>query len=197
VRLTLSSPASLGPALPRCHALPADSGVPVGASGQPGAAAPAGFHALWRSAAVGAGDRAAGAARAAAECVLTYGVLHDAGLVVTATAPRAAVGVTLVQAIGIGRLRLLAPCRIVAVEESPERSGFTYATLPGHPEQGEETFMITRADDGTVWATVSSLSRPAALAARIGAPLAARAQRAVVGRYLAAIARAADAAVHR
>ncbi|NEC24389.1 DUF1990 family protein, partial [Streptomyces parvus] len=51
------------------------------------------------------------------------------------------------------------------------RTGFGYGTLTGHPERGEECFVVDLADDGTVWFTVLAFSRPASWYARIAGPL--------------------------
>jgi uncharacterized protein (UPF0548 family) len=51
-----------------------------------------------------------------------------------------------------------AVCRIVAVIDEPERFGFAYGTLPVHPEQGEEAFIVTRAS-GTTTFSVEAVSR--------------------------------------
>lgn len=39
------------------------------------------------------------------------------------------------------------PCRIVYLLDEPNRFGFAYGTLPGHVEQGEELFLVTRDPD--------------------------------------------------
>ena len=33
-------------------------------------------------------------------------------------------------------------CRVVAIVDEPDRFGFAYGTLPVHPEQGEESFLV-------------------------------------------------------
>ncbi|HEV8560641.1 MAG TPA: DUF1990 family protein [Actinophytocola sp.] len=43
-----------------------------------------------------------------------------------------------------------APGRVVHVVEEEHRRGFAYGTLPGHPECGEEAFLLERHADGTV-----------------------------------------------
>ena len=35
-----------------------------------------------------------------------------------------------------------APCRVVYVVDEPDRRGFAYGTLTGHPESGEELFTV-------------------------------------------------------
>ena len=58
----------------------------------------------------------------------------------------------------------LNPCRVLEVSGGLEelRYGFSYGTLPGHAEQGEESFQIEHASDGTVWFEIRAVSRPSA-----------------------------------
>jgi uncharacterized protein (UPF0548 family) len=58
-------------------------------------------------------------------------------------------------------LRIKAPCRVIYTIDEPNRKGFAYGTLPGHPECGEEAFIVDQTDDGSVWLTIRSFSRPA------------------------------------
>lgn len=58
-------------------------------------------------------------------------------------------------------IRVHAPARVVYVVDEPARRGFAYGTLPGHPEDGEEAFVVERADDGGVWIVIRAFSRPA------------------------------------
>jgi len=53
------------------------------------------------------------------------------------------------------------PARVVYVIDEPDRKGFAYGTLPGHPERGEESFVVERRPDESVWLTIRSFSRPA------------------------------------
>ncbi len=123
----------------------------------------------------------------ATEVLMTWGMHRAAGLRVAPTAPRAAVGVEVVLGWGAGPLRLAAPCRVVAVADAPDRRGFTYGTLPGHPACGEERFAVLLGADGTVTAEITAFSRPATWYARLGAPVSRQVQRAVTRRYLAAL----------
>jgi hypothetical protein len=50
-------------------------------------------------------------------------------------------------------------------------TGFTYRTLRGHPELGQETFAVAKAPDGTVSVSLRSWSRAGTVPARIFAPL--------------------------
>lgn len=66
-------------------------------------------------------------------------------------------------------------CRIIYVvdeEESIQRCGFAYGTLPDHAATGEERFLIewNQADD-SVWYDILSFSRPRHILARLGHPL--------------------------
>jgi uncharacterized protein (UPF0548 family) len=80
-----------------------------------------------------------------------------------------------------------APCRVVYVRDEPGRFDFAYATLPGHPEQGEAYFSVIRLADGEVVFRVASFSRPVDRLARLARPLSRRIQRRVTLRYLMAI----------
>jgi uncharacterized protein (UPF0548 family) len=62
--------------------------------------------------------------------------------------------------IPFGPLRVRSPVRVVYVIDTPSRKGFGYGTLPGHPESGEEAWILSRQDDGSVWLTIRAFSRP-------------------------------------
>ncbi|MCU1637637.1 MAG: hypothetical protein JWL94_284 [Microbacteriaceae bacterium] len=53
-----------------------------------------------------------------------------------------------------------APVRVVYVIDEPNRKGFAYGTLAGHPQTGEESFVVEKTEDGSVWLTVAAFSRP-------------------------------------
>ena len=78
-------------------------------------------------------------------------------------------------------------CRVVAVDDQADRYGFTYGTLPVHPEQGEESFTIVMAPDGAVAAEIIAVSRSRHPLARAFPPIARRLQRIATTRYLDAI----------
>jgi len=63
----------------------------------------------------------------------------------------------------------IATARVVHVIENAETIGFAYGTLPSHPEEGEELFLVRRRD-GRVSFEVSAFSRPRDPLARLGAP---------------------------
>lgn len=79
------------------------------------------------------------------------------------------------------------PVEVVAVVDTPERVGFSYRTLPGHPVHGEEAFIVHR-DGDEVRLTIRSLTRPAPHQPwRALFPLLLVAQRVVRPRYLRAL----------
>jgi uncharacterized protein (UPF0548 family) len=108
--------------------------------------------------------------RRAGEAVLTWRMHRAAGVRIEPSAPRAAPGVTLRAGLGVGRLRLWVPCEVVWAVDSDEQIGFGYGTLPGHPECGEEAFVVERDADGSVGFTVRAFIRPARWYTRAGGP---------------------------
>ena len=114
-------------------------------------------------------------------------VHRRAGLHVAASSDPLEPDAVVVLGIGFGWLAVHAPCRVVRVVTEPRRTGFAYGTLPGHPECGEEAFVLERRDDGSVTFTISAFSRPASTLARLAGPLARRVQDAVTARYLRAL----------
>lgn len=89
---------------------------------------------------------------------------------------------------GVGPLRLGAWCRVVYVVDEPDRRGFAYGTLDGHPISGEEAFLVERRPDGTVVGHIVAVSRPGRWFTRLGAPALPLAQRWMMRRYLDALA---------
>jgi uncharacterized protein (UPF0548 family) len=82
------------------------------------------------------------------------------------------------------------PCRVLYVEEDPERFAFAYGTLPGHPERGEVRFAVERDAAGDVAFRIVSFSRTVDPLARLALPVTRRIQKRVTGRYLDAVAAA-------
>ena len=62
--------------------------------------------------------------------------------------------------LGLNKLHFTIPVRVVYVIDEPNRKGFGYGTLEGHPESGEEAWVIDRTEDGAVWLTIRAFSRP-------------------------------------
>jgi uncharacterized protein (UPF0548 family) len=112
---------------------------------------------------------------------------RNAGITIT-DPPPIVEGETVSLAIPVGPLSVTATARIVDVVDEPDRYGFTYATLPHHPSDGEESFIVSRCADGTTMFTVTAVWRGATLAARVLPPLTRFLQRRAIGRYLEGIA---------
>jgi uncharacterized protein (UPF0548 family) len=74
----------------------------------------------------------------------------------------------------------------VYVLDEPNRFGFAYGTLAGHPERGEESFVVSLASDRVTFDVVA-FSRPASALARFGAPVARAVQTRVTRRYLSGL----------
>ncbi len=102
----------------------------------------------------------------------------------------AILGATVLVAVPFGPVTLAALDRIVAVVDEPDRWGYAYGTLPGHPERGEEAFLVTRRPDGEVVMRVMARSRPAVPGGRLLVPVTVPIQRRYAHRYLAATAEA-------
>lgn len=146
---------------------------------------PAGYSHVMRSATLGRGSDLL---REAAEGLLTWQLHRRAGVRVVPSAARIADGVVANLLIGVGPLAVTAPVRVVYVVDEPMRRGFAYGTLPGHPESGEEAFVLEHLADDRVVLTITAFSRHATTLARLGGPAAAVVQRLVTGRYLRALA---------
>jgi uncharacterized protein (UPF0548 family) len=81
------------------------------------------------------------------------------------------------------------PVRVVYVVDEPLRKGFGYGTLPGHPERGEESFVVEYREDDSVWLTIRAFSRPASWVFWAGYPLVRLMQRLYTDRYERALTR--------
>lgn len=112
---------------------------------------------------------------------------RGAGFVVEPARPPAE-GATVAVAAPLGPLTAAAVCRIVSVVDEADRYGFAYGTLPGHPECGEEAFVVERAGEGRALFRIIAFSRPAELLARIGGPVTRALQQRATRRYLRALA---------
>jgi len=145
---------------------------------------PDGYHHLTRRVLIGYGHRLF---TDAGDAVRRWQVQVRAGLRVSASAPAATPGAVVVLGLGIGPVRVQAPCRVVYAVDEPGRRAFAYGTLPGHPESGEEAFVVEHHDDDSVSFTVTAFSRPATRLARAAGPLGRIAQRRITARYLRSV----------
>lgn len=84
------------------------------------------------------------------------------------------------------------PARVVYVVDEPLRKGFAYGTLPGHPERGEEAFIVEYRDDESVWLTIRAFSRPASWLFWLGYPVVRLMQEIYTSRYERALSQPID-----
>ena len=124
--------------------------------------------------------------RTIGDAILRYEMHRGAGLTVRASTASARVGTVMIcSAWFLGPIRI--PCRVVYVVDEPDRVGFAYGTLPGHPESGEELFAVELRADGSVVATICAFSRPGRWYTRLGGPIARAVQSLMTRRYLDAV----------
>lgn len=144
---------------------------------------PTGYHLVRRREVVGHGrvhyERAT-------EKLMTWRMHVDSGLRAKVSSPRVGPDEVLVARLGLGRLSLRLPCRVVYVVDEKDRHGFGYGTLPGHPESGEESFVVALEGD-EVTLTVTAFARPGRLLTRLGGPLSRWMQSRALGRYTEAL----------
>ncbi|MBR7829168.1 DUF1990 domain-containing protein [Actinospica sp. MGRD01-02] len=126
----------------------------VGATRE-GGALPEGYNHLRRRMRIGSGARAFELAGAA---VVEWRMHSGMHVRPRADRPRAEPGTRVTLFLGIGRLSLTAPCEVVWTVDEPRRRGFAYGTLPGHPECGEESFVVDWAEDDSVWLSITAFS---------------------------------------
>jgi uncharacterized protein (UPF0548 family) len=74
--------------------------------------------------------------------------------------PLLAPGDTALLVLPVGPFRIKAPVRVVYVVDEPKRKGFAYGTLAGHPEDGEEAFIVEMREDDSVWLLIRAFSKP-------------------------------------
>jgi uncharacterized protein (UPF0548 family) len=132
-----------------------------------------------------------GAFERATDGLRSWQAHSGAGVAVYPHAAPLEAGVDVVVVARVGLVHAMAPCRVVYVVDERDRFGFAYGTLPGHPERGEEAFVVERAADRVTFSIVA-FSRPVSLAARAGRPVARAVQRRVTCAYLDALHRYAS-----
>ncbi len=123
----------------------------------------------------------------AGQALMSWQVQARSGLRVWTSSRRVEPGEVVVLRLGLGAAAVRIPCRVVGVVDEPDRQGFSYGSLPGHPVSGEESFLLVRGADGVLTFTVSAVSRPASPLARLGGPLSGWVQRWMTTRYLRAL----------
>lgn len=118
--------------------------------------------------------------------VMRWGVKTRSGFSVTPATPATAGMRPVITAHPLG-VSIREPVEVVDVVQTPERVGFAYRTLPGHPVSGEEAFIVCR-DGELVVLTIRSLTRPADRGLwRLAFPVLLLAQKATRHRYMRAL----------
>ncbi|WP_449372742.1 DUF1990 family protein [Arthrobacter psychrolactophilus] len=117
---------------------------------------PSGFRRSEVSVSLGSGEALW---RRAVSDVLLWKVKTRSGFRVDSNEPVAQGQGVLVTASALG-FTVVEPVEVVTVVSLPDRVGFAYRTLPGHPVNGEEAFIVHRRGDEVVL-TIRSLTRAA------------------------------------
>lgn len=145
---------------------------------------PEGYRHLRRNYVIG---RGAQCFLSASTTLMSWHMHEAAGVKVTFDQPKINAGSNVVLSFGWGPIKIAAPCRILRVFSEPDRRGFTYGTLRGHPESGEEEFLIRSEPDETVTFTITAFSRPARSYLKVLSPISHRVQRNITERYARAV----------
>ena len=149
---------------------------------------PGGYHHLRHSAHLGRGQ---GVFERGAEALRRWQTHSGAGLhVVPADAPLEA-GRDVLVCLRVVGVHLVAACRIVYVVDEPDRFGFAYGTLPAHPEQGEEAFVVEKTGD-TARFRISAFSRHRQRLLSPVDPITRRVQSRVTRQYVEGVRRFVD-----
>jgi uncharacterized protein (UPF0548 family) len=142
---------------------------------------PAGYRHLRREVTLGAGTARF---EHASDVLMNWEMQRRSGLRVQPSSPAVEEDAVAVMRLGIGIAAIKAPVRVVYVVDEPRRRGFAYGTLQGHPERGEEAFVVEHRDDDTVVFTLTAFSRPAWWIVRVAAPIVRGVQDLVTNRYV-------------
>jgi uncharacterized protein (UPF0548 family) len=145
---------------------------------------PAGYRHVRRHEKLGVG---ADVFRRAVDGLRGWQMQRGAGLRVPEQTPAPAVGVRVTMAVPFLRI----PCQVVWVLDEDRRYGYGYGTLPGHPEIGEEAFVVHLDAADQVWLDLRAFSRPGRWYTRLGGPLGWLAQDLATRRYVATLRRIA------
>ena len=150
---------------------------------------PAGYDHVERSVVVGSGPESFQRAVAA---VFDWRMQRGVGLRVRATGSASEPGTVVVLSAGLPRPGYDIPCRVVWAQATGDERGFAYGTLPGHPESGEEAFVVRLEPGGDVVFSLRVFARLASPLARLGGPVSTLVQRLATARYLTAVRQATE-----
>jgi len=147
-------------------------------------ALPPGYRHAERRDRLGAGSAAFDRA---ADAVNAWRMHRGAGFTVLSAPATAEPGATVVMRLGPPMVGIVVPCRVIYTVDEPNRRGFAYGTLPGHPVTGEEAFVVGIDDSGEVYLTIRAFSRGSTPLARATGPLGRTFQNLMTGRYVRAL----------
>ncbi|HEX7105666.1 MAG TPA: DUF1990 domain-containing protein [Acidothermaceae bacterium] len=143
---------------------------------------PTGCDSIAESAVVGAG---LAQFTLLAEGIRNWQIHRHADLQIVADHPaREGVNVAIGQRLGPATVVL--SCRVVWTLDEPDRNGFAYGSLVGHPEAGEEAFVAELEPDGAVRFRVYGFTAPGTVATAAARPLTRALARRALLRYLPA-----------
>jgi uncharacterized protein (UPF0548 family) len=145
---------------------------------------PAGYRHVRRHEPLGVG---ADVFRRAVDGLRGWQMQRGAGLRVPEQTPPPEVGVRVTMAVPFLRI----PCQVVWVVDEDRRYGYGYGTLPGHPEIGEEAFVVHLDAADRVWLDLRAFSRPGRWYTRLGGWLGWLVQDLATSRYVATLRRIA------
>ncbi|MDQ3615235.1 MAG: DUF1990 domain-containing protein [Actinomycetota bacterium] len=145
---------------------------------------PVGYRPVQHKEFVGEGSKAF---ESASRKLMTWRMHLDSGLRVTASSTVVEPASVVLMRLGPGPAAIKIPCRVVHVVDEPDRQGFAYGTLPGHPETGEELFVVAIDDRDRVSLTVTVFSRAQSRLAKLGGPLTWAMQQRALRKYAAAL----------
>jgi len=117
-----------------------------------------------------------------------YQAQIGAGLVVVANDKHLKENTSLFIGINLLFLSVVARTRIAYVNESENAFSYAYGTLDGHPEEGEEAFILTIDENENVVLEIICFSKMKCIGTKIGKPVARYLQRRVTNNYLKAMA---------
>ncbi len=119
----------------------------------------------------------------ACEGLRTWATHRTLGVRVHPTSTPVRLGGVYVVTLGTPVGAIAAPCRVTRVTDEPAHWGFSYRTLPGHPEVGEEAFDVRLASSDQVRLGIVAVSRHADGVMRLAGPIARLVQRRVTTGY--------------
>lgn len=144
---------------------------------------PSGYRHVERSAVIGQGERDF---RVAVDELMSWQLHRRSGLVVRGPALVHQDAVVWM-GVALGPVRLGFRCEVVTIVDDLRRKGFAYGTLPGHPESGEEAFVVMWRDDDLVELHITAFSRHATWWSKASGPVGILIQRWMTTRYLNAL----------